>query len=171
MYHLECVVPSGSKSPVPRGQWTCTVCKSSSKVLSSTSALGGITTDGTLISNNELLSAVRKEVQEIISQTVSVELKKNSEELTGLQSIKSSIDYLSGVFDTVQLPPTTRAINPFEGSESTDHSYMTPQTYHTILKYTRNWISIGALLVVNFEERMTLDTKTENWMTMKMVLK
>ncbi|VVC92961.1 unnamed protein product [Leptidea sinapis] len=49
MYHLECVVPSGSKSPVPRGQWTCTVCKSSSKVLSSTSALGGITTDGSLI--------------------------------------------------------------------------------------------------------------------------
>ncbi|VVC97257.1 unnamed protein product [Leptidea sinapis] len=65
----ECVVPSWSKSPVPRGQWTCTVYKSSSKVLSSTSALGGITTDRTLTSNNELLSAVRKEVQEIISQT------------------------------------------------------------------------------------------------------
>lgn len=102
MYHFDCIVPSGNKSPVPRGQWTCPICKSPSKVLSSSSSMEVITTDAAIDPNIDWMSTIKKEVQEIISQTVSVELKKIREELTGLQSIKSSIDYLSGLFDTVK---------------------------------------------------------------------
>ncbi|XP_045777013.1 uncharacterized protein LOC123875307 [Maniola jurtina] len=97
LYHFECIVPSGNKSPVARGQWICPHCQSSLPSISLESNLNENTTD-----SNDWLSDIRKELKEVISQTVSVELRKIREELSGLQTIKSSLDYLSSLFDTAK---------------------------------------------------------------------
>ncbi|VVC89993.1 unnamed protein product, partial [Leptidea sinapis] len=98
LYHFECIVPSGSKSPVTRGQWICPTCQS--KLPSTT--LESINISEGAVDSNDWLLAIRKEVKEVISLTVSVELRKIPEELSGLQNIKASLDYLSSYFDTIK---------------------------------------------------------------------
>ncbi|CAH0723244.1 unnamed protein product, partial [Brenthis ino] len=104
-YHFECIVPPGSsKSPIIRGQWVCPICKNKSPPTLLESSIAGTTktTEETVAPEGNWLTAIRNEVQKIISQTVSVELTKIREELTGLHDIQSSIEYLSSIFDTVK---------------------------------------------------------------------
>lgn len=103
-YHYDCIVQPGTKSPVVRGQWICAICKNKYPPTLLESSIANTTknTEETIASNSDWLSEIRNEVQEIITQTVSVELQKIREELSGLQNIQSSIEYLSGLFDTVK---------------------------------------------------------------------
>ncbi|VVD05937.1 unnamed protein product, partial [Leptidea sinapis] len=81
-YHFECIVPPGNKTPVIRGQLFDLFIYNYGR--------NGIFSK---------LSAIRHEVQEIISQSVSIELTKIREELSGLHDIQSSIEYLLNMFD------------------------------------------------------------------------
>ncbi|VVD05009.1 unnamed protein product [Leptidea sinapis] len=103
-FHFECIVPLGTKTPVIRGQWVCSICRNKSPptLLGCSQSDSTITTEETLASQGNWLSAIRNEVQEIISQTVSIELTKIREELSGLHDIQSSIEYLLSIFDTVK---------------------------------------------------------------------
>lgn len=79
LYHFDCIVPSGSKSPVARGQWICPRCKSNT--LPSLELNASSKTSDTTAETSELLPAIKKEVHEILSQTVSVELERIRDDL------------------------------------------------------------------------------------------
>lgn len=123
--HLECINPTSSnKSVGSRGKWVCPLCTSTAnkggtniqtppscgetinKDVNNTQILSTPSTSTEesqyLNKNSNLLLAIRNEVKEAISRTILGELSKIREELSGLQNIKVSIEYLSGLFDSVK---------------------------------------------------------------------
>lgn len=54
------------------------------------------------IKNSNLVTVIESEVKEVVLNTIGIELFKIHEELSSLLSIKTSIDYLSKLFDKVK---------------------------------------------------------------------
>lgn len=102
-YHLECITSFGNKPIVTRGQWTCPNChnnRNNTNVMPSP-PVTNINKDKS-DNHSDWLTAIRSEVKEAISQTISLELKNIREELTGLQDIKQSLEYFSSHFDVIK---------------------------------------------------------------------
>lgn len=121
--HLDCITPTSSnKSVGPRGKWLCPPCaltankgenntkspssegknkevENNTQVLSTPSTS---TDEQHLDKNSPLLLAIRNEVNEVISGTIGSELSIIRKELSGLNEIKVSLDYLSNLFDSVK---------------------------------------------------------------------
>lgn len=126
LLHVECV-SSNNNSAISRANWICPSCvpnirkggsnintpinKQSSSdnnivsfVPSTTTishSLTGLQGDVS-VSNDDFLLAIRNEVKNIITQTVSADLKQIREELSGLQAIKESMEFFSNLYDTIR---------------------------------------------------------------------
>ncbi|CAH0717517.1 unnamed protein product, partial [Brenthis ino] len=103
-YHLECITSFGNKPIVTRGQWICPNCHNNNRnnINKAPSPPLANTSKDNFDNHSDWLAAIRNEVKEVLSQTVSLELKSIREELTGLQSIKQSLEYLSSHFDSIK---------------------------------------------------------------------
>ena len=122
--HLDCInSTSGNKSVLSRGKWMCFSCTSTANrggSYTQSPNSGEINKDKNntnpvlptpstsnaelqyLHKNSDLLLAIKNEVKEVVSNIIGIELTKIREELSGLQNIKVSIDYLSSLFDNVK---------------------------------------------------------------------
>ncbi|XP_061379603.1 uncharacterized protein LOC133319395 [Danaus plexippus] len=101
---LDCIVQPGARTSVVRGQWMCATCKNKSPCAVPESNDTNIfkSTEETAATNSDWLSAIRREVQEVFSRTISVELQKIREELSVFKNITSSLEHLSGLIETVK---------------------------------------------------------------------
>lgn len=102
-YHYDCI-STNIASSISRTQWTCSTCASTTRKTNQNLNTPRETQNS--LENNtpsaKSTSAISKELKEVITSTISFELKKIGDELNVLQNIKESLEFFTNLYDTVK---------------------------------------------------------------------